>query len=103
MDLSVARDTYLCLTFSEANIVFKNIPGLTKPALIARILELRDNTSDTTLKEDASLLLWKLTQLSQDDYDRLVKDAEQGVLLFPANYQLTCSSSFSPKTNHTVN
>ena len=92
MELSEARDTYLCLTFSEANILLENIHGMSKPALMARILELRDNTSDATLKEEASTLLWKLTQLSQDDYARLISDAAQNDLLFPANYQLSASS-----------
>lgn len=91
MDLSEARDSYLCLTFSEANILLENIQGLSKPALIARILELRDNTSDATLKEETSTLLWKLAQLSQNDYERLISDIAQRDLLFPANYQLKAS------------
>ncbi len=100
IDLEVIRDTNLCLTFFEANILVENMKttdGETKttrvrrkPELLSRLKAILDNTQDPVLKEATQTLIGKLAQLSQKDYDQLAKDCQTGDLLFPANYRLPC-------------
>lgn len=89
MELSPIRDTYIRLTFNEANIIMENFKVQGKPALLARILDLQNHTKDATLREDAKTLLWKLAKMSDADYARLCTAAADGTLLFPGNYRLT--------------
>lgn len=88
MDLSVYRDTHLCLTFYEAVIIWEN-RGLSRAAMLSRLKDLQQNTKDPMLKASISSLLWKLAQTDEKDYARLSSAAERGDLLFPGNYTLT--------------
>ena len=106
IDLEVIRDTNLCLTFFEANILIENMKTTVpetkeirtrqKRDLFARLKKIVDNTEDLVLKDAASSLLLKLAQLNQADYDRLCQDFQTGDLLFPANYRLPCQYPENP-------
>ena len=87
--LSEIRDTHICLTFNEANIIMENIKDLSKNALMVRLKELGDNAADPLLKSNARTLLWKIGQLSDKDYSRLRDAASRQELLFPPNFPLT--------------
>lgn len=98
IDLTIIRDTNLCLTFLEANILVENLkttdPETRKTKirqraeLFARLKQLIENTSDPVLQDAARTLLWKLAQLRQADYEQLSKDFQTSDLLFPGNYRL---------------
>ena len=88
MDLSIFRDTYLCLTFFEAVVVWEN-RGLSRAAMFNRLRQLQQHTKDPTLKASVTSLLWKLTQVNEQVYDRMISAAESGELLFPPNYHLS--------------
>jgi len=88
MDLSIYRDTYLCLTFFEAVIVWEN-RGLSRAAMFNRLKQLQQHTKDPILKVPVTSLLWKLTQVNEQVYDRMIAAADSGDLLFPPNFHLS--------------
>lgn len=87
MDLTIYRDTYLCLTFYESVIVWEN-RGLSRAAMFIRLQQLQQHTKDPALKSSIASLLWKLTQVNEQVYDRMISAAASGDLLFPPNYHL---------------
>ena len=102
LDLNTYRDTYLRLTFLEASILSETImqdtaskTTISRQQLFSRILKLKQNTVDPTLKSAADTLFSKLANLHPNVYAQLCSDATEDAILFPPNYRLPVS--FEPE------
>jgi len=81
-------DSYVPLSFIEANIVIGSCFLSDFSRFILRLDTLLKNTKDPYLIEELESLLKKFQSLSQEEYEQLRTDAQTGTLLFPPNYQL---------------
>lgn len=82
------RDSYISLSFNEANILISTLLMPNISTFILRLDELLKTTQDPYLKEELDSLFRKIQTLSQDEYELLRKDVHSGKILFPPNYQL---------------
>ena len=82
------RDSYISLSFNEANILIGTlfVPDISN--FLVRLDHLLKTTDDPYLKEELESLSKKIQTLSQEEYNLLRKDVQSGKMLFPPNYQL---------------
>jgi len=88
MPLTEKENSYLCLSFEEANILIENYRKQDLGGLIARLDNLLHHTTDISLVKETSGLLTKLQALTPKEYELLSKDIESGAIIFPPNYVL---------------
>ena len=81
-------DSYVPLSFNEANIVIGSYFLSDFSKYLLRLNTLLNNTKDPYLSEDLKCLIKKMKTLSPDEYTQLRADCERGAVLFPPNYQL---------------
>lgn len=82
------QDSYIPLSFNEANIVIGSYFLSDFSKYLLRLDTLLKNTKDPYLTEELQSLLEKMKTLSPDEYALLRADCERGAVLFPPNYQL---------------
>lgn len=88
MNLSVYQDSYVCITFEEANILTWNVRGMDRNSFIHRLDGLIQNTSDKYLLGVLKSLQSKIQNLTETEFKQLCSDAENNKMLYPGSYQL---------------
>ena len=83
------------LNFSEANIISENRMFKDKTAFTEHLSDLCGNTTDPILLYELQELIKKINRLNDEEFKILIKDAEDGSLLFPPNYKLPNISDIS--------
>lgn len=84
------KTCHMRLSFHEANIL-KEIARRdvqNKAALIVRLANLSEHTTDPILLHEISTLNDKILELSDEQFSLLLADIENGSILFPMNYTL---------------
>ena len=84
------------LDFNEANIIAEtSIRAVDRASFMRKLTALEEHTSDPYLVSCIKGLFDKLTMLEDEEFTRLLQDAKDRYVLFPANYQLPKTSEIS--------
>ena len=89
------RTSHVHLDFNEVNIITENRMLKDRSSFMQRLSELEEHTSDPYLVRCLESLTGKLSLLSDEEFKILIRDAENGDLMFPANYALPNISELS--------
>lgn len=82
------RGAHMYLNFSEANIIMILRIFKDRVKFMDALAELLENTTDPLLLRELEGLTEKLTRLTDDEFNALMRDADQGAIVFPSNYEL---------------
>lgn len=86
--MNINSTHYFRLSFNEANILMENIKGMDKSTLVLRLKELSKTVSDVILKESTVSLLHKIANLTDEEFDKLKKEAALNHITYPPNFTL---------------
>ena len=76
------------LNFTETHIIMVLRIHKDRTQFMNMMSELQKNTTEPLLLRELEGLSEKLLCLSDDGFNALLRDAEQGVITFPSNYAL---------------
>lgn len=82
------RGAHMHLNFSEASILMVLHVHKDRTKIMNTLSELSENTTDPILLRELEGLTEKLVCLTDEEFTALLRDAEQGTIVFPANYEL---------------
>ncbi len=95
MSVFNALNPHIFLNFNEVNIISENRMFKEKDAFTEHLHSLCANTTDPILLYELQELTGKINKLNDEEFTLLLKDAEEGTLLFPPNYTLPNLSDVS--------
>lgn len=95
MSFSDSYNPHTKLYFSEVNIISENRMFKDKVSFLKRLSDLHANTTDPVLLCELQSLTEKINLLNDEDFERLLEDAESGQLMFPTGYTLPNISGIS--------
>lgn len=82
------RGAHMCLNFTEAHIIMVLRVHKDRTQFMNMLSELQENTTEPLLLRELDGLSEKLHHLTDDEFNALLRDAEQGLIAFPSNYPL---------------
>lgn len=82
------RGAHMYLNFTEAHIIMVLRIHKDRTQFMNMLSELQENTTEPLLLRELEGLSEKLHCLTDDEFNVLLRDADQGVIAFPSNYEL---------------